>query len=600
MGQEDTPGSFGFLNPGGRPAVQQQYAGGWDELSARLQEHRERLETLASEAPEYWQDDSATIFLDQVRTLAESGAQAVEASAQAAQAQQEHAGRHAQVLEIIKQLLIQIAATLAFIAAATVFPLLLAVAEAQLLLLVQTAGRVVGLLVRFLSTLVRSLSRVQAALEQAGKLTFRGEGFSFGYGRLLVDGGRDFAIDLMANTTTNAILHKPLDPGQLFTSAGISLGVGGVMGALEGSGVKKLLTGAGQVKRGPDGLPLFRSFSDQYKGAVNSLGVKPGVGGAVRATRPPAPASAGTSLLDDAGRARARVLGLGFGVDAAAGERLTAGLAAAADLRNSTDLALKAAKQSRRDAEAVVRTSETEVRSAAVRLADAEGEVSRWQATHDIYRDSPNVLPDWIREAEQGLSGAKALRGTRERELADLGRTHERSQDALAAAQRSEEELTFRLACAAEQHRVAEADLTEWQDMAAAAQRARTEVPLSGQLSYALQKNAWRQGFGSAKGWREYVLYEGVKDFTKGFTSGLVQSGISAAEGKTGPGSIWRDALMGGTGGAVRGMIKGKFGNIVFPTGGVEEMLWKTGTKGLDKFVRDQIKQALEPSTEAA
>src|SRR5690606_18700965 len=104
-----------------------------------------------------------------------------------------------------------------------------------------TGVRALVLLGRALDVLVRGLVRARSWITSISQLTWRSERFAVGYGRMLVEGVRDFAVDISAYLVASGVSGRPIDPARLFISAGIS-GLGGsVVGGLEKSGVRKAL-----------------------------------------------------------------------------------------------------------------------------------------------------------------------------------------------------------------------------------------------------------------------------------------------------------------------------------------------------------------------
>lgn len=597
MGGLQALDGVGVLHPGGQPEVLREHAEYWQDLVEHLRAQHGQFSSLVSQLQEGWQGEAVAVFQLHATKLLESSGQAAEIANGVASSQQEHADRHAQALVIVRELAVQIAVTLAFIAAAAWFPPLLEVAEAQLALLVGTAGRVIRCLAEILSDLTRFLVRARQSIEEFSKLSVRTEEFSFGYGRLLVDGARDFAVDLMANASTSAIQHQPLTAKGLFTSAGLSAGVGGLFGGLETSGMKKVLNDTGSAQRLADGLPTFVSFGDQYKRAVKSLGrANSGATRPAHTARPASPTGPWGEYADARSNARA----LGVGAAAAEGERLAAALAAAQARHRRAVSHQSDERRSVLGAEAQLRATGGGVRTAQGRLADAEHEVTTLQALRDVYRASQN--PEWIQDAERQLSAAHVQRAARDQEWVDSLARHEQAGQRLDTVRLRSQAAEAEVAREAKHSTAVEQSLQAWKRHSVATARVRSETSLNQQLGHAWRNNEWRQGFGSPKEWREYLLYDGVKDFAKGFTGNTVQAGIRAANGSENPGDIWRDALLGGTGGMMRGVLKGRFTNVSFPGGGIEEMVWKAGAKSLDKFLRDQIKHVIEsePSAGAA
>ncbi|MGW3635942.1 WXG100-like domain-containing protein [Streptomyces sp. NPDC005122] len=580
-------GLVGLPDPGGHPAVLREHAESWQELATHLQEQQDRLGALVARSQEQWQGGAADTFHERALTFLASSDQAVETANSMADAQRQHADQHQQVLEIVEELAIQIAVTLAFIVAATLFAPLLSFMEAELELLVTAAGRMVSLLDEILSELVRFLVRARQLIEQFSKLTLRTERFSFGYGRLLADGAKDFSIDLMANAITSAIEHEPLSTERLFTSAAVSFGVGGLFGALEASGLKKALTETGRVKRGEDGLPSFISFGDQYKKALNSLGGRE----APHAANPARPAADDAGAWGEYATARGNARALDATGGAATGARMADDWAAA-QARHRLALDRLPSPQLLSAAEARVVDTGNGVRVATARLTDAEGEAWTAQTLFDLHREIAN--PEWTRGAEEQLAEVRAQCAAWRQELTGRQALHGQAAQELATARHRAQTAAADVAREAQAYQAAANRSGAWHRLSTAADRVRTETSLGERFTYTWRNNTWRQAFGHPKSWPEFLFFEGTKDFAKGFSSSLTQAGIGVAQGTKSLDNIWKDALLGGAGGMTRGIVKGRFTNIAFPGGGIEEMLWKVGTKGLDKYIRDQIKNAID------
>ena len=570
MSEAEILGSVGLVYPGGQPKAMRDHADNWQQLAKYLEEQHEQLEALLSRSRGHWQGDAAGTFSAEVKAMGDASSQAAEISKQLAAAQLKHADQHEKVLEVLKELAILIATTLAYIAAASLFPPLLEMARIQLALLVSTAGQVIRILAEGLSVLVRFLVRAQQAIEGFSQLAVRTGGFKFGYGRLLVEGTRDFSIDLTANATVAAIRNKPLSAEQLLTSAAVSFGVGGVIGGLEASGVKKVMDDAGAVKRGADGKPALLSFGEQYRGAVKSLGRRPSISSQGTEQSVPPLTGPWAEYADAHASAQAqRVNG-----STAEQRRLTEDQAAAQRAYSQRDERYSHAQDLKRKAE------EHEHRASGL-LASAEKDLHNRQTQHDAYRASGNA--QLIRDAEQQISVAQAAVLARRRELENVQAAHRRAQHELVEKIASKDSAAERLRTVEERAAVS-------RRLSESADRVRTETTLGQRLGHTWRNNEWRQTFGATQGWREILLFDSVKDFVKGVSNSAALGGINAAKGEKSAGDIWKDALLGGATGAVRGALKGSFNNVAFPAGGVEEIMWKVGTKTLDVYTREQVK----------
>ncbi|MEV8096743.1 hypothetical protein [Kitasatospora sp. NPDC085879] len=266
--------AVGLPDPGGNPGVLRDNAQAHYDLAAQLRAHSAFVEDLARQSQAVWQGSAADAFRLAAASHSTDLSTTASIAVKTAEQHEDHASRLGQALEILKELAIQIGATLAFIAAAAAFPPLLAAAEMQLAVLAVDAGRLVQWLADVLSAVVRFFVRARTWIAQFSKLVWRGESFSLGYGKLVFDGTRDMVVDVLANLTARGIGHKPLDITMLWSALGSGL-AGGLLGGLEASGFKKILTEAGEVKRAADGLPEFVSLGEQGKSWVNSLGKAP-------------------------------------------------------------------------------------------------------------------------------------------------------------------------------------------------------------------------------------------------------------------------------------------------------------------------------------
>lgn len=599
MDQERAGASVGVLNPGGNPQRLADGAQGWQELSTQLRQQSDRLTKLLSQSEQVWHGEGADAFHARGQRLAATTAQAAQVASEVGAQQRKHAEHHSLVLELIKEILIQIAVTLALMALATIFPWLLAAAQVQLAMLVVTGCRIIQTLVRSLSLLIKTLVRARTWLEQLGKLAWKGKNFSVGYGRIIADGARDFATDLVATTTTMAIQHKKLDPGQIFLSAGLSAGVGGAVGGLEASGMKYARTADGAIKRDAAGKPEFVTFGDQLKKKINGIGAKPQQ---ATAAAVPAGPSHSRAVFDRLSQAQPAAREHGLTGALPEGERLTRRVSQAGQRHEAAVARLADAESAHRQANELLSQSRDTLhrRAADLRQAKAD-EHAALSALSDLYHASGSKSPSRESEQYQALQARRAA-ATRNYEaaadrLADAERDHLRT----VRNQRAGEQAVRQAADAAAESRrdleQAQARVAAWYELAAAREAVLRETSGADRLRNAWQNNDWRQGFGSPKTWREVAFYDTVKDGSKGATGAAAQAGVGVAQGNSDPSDIWKDALLGAAGGSVRGVVNGRTGNVLYPRGGIEEILWKSGTKSLDKYVRGKIKTEVSGPT---
>ncbi|PBC69619.1 hypothetical protein BX265_6951 [Streptomyces sp. TLI_235] len=262
--------SVGLPDPGGDPGALRDAAQAHRDLAAQLRAHSAYVDDLVLRSQPVWQGSAADAFRVGATSHAVDLSNAATVVDRAAEGHEEHASRLHYALEVLEELAIQIGATLAFMAAAAAFPPLLAAAELQLAALAVEGGRIIQWLSDLLAAIVRFFVKARAWIAQFTKLVWRGESFSFGYGKLVFDGMRDATVDVLANLTARGIAHRQLDITMLWSAIGSGL-AGGMLGGLEASGFKKVLTEAGEVKRATDGLPEFVSMGEQAKSWVRSL-----------------------------------------------------------------------------------------------------------------------------------------------------------------------------------------------------------------------------------------------------------------------------------------------------------------------------------------
>src|SRR5205814_1191783 len=97
------------------------------------------------------------------------------------------------------------------------------------------------------------------------------------------------------------------------------------------------------------------------------------------------------------------------------------------------------------------------------------------------------------------------------------------------------------------------------------------------------------KGYGAAKDWREVVIHNGIKGIIKGGLSNTIVSSWEYTMGLIDRDSIWKEAALGAAFGAIRGMIDGAGINRTYFQGSLEEIVWRAGTKGLDRAIRAEI-----------
>ncbi|MFI5635586.1 hypothetical protein ACIA8E_40930 [Streptomyces sp. NPDC051664] len=584
MNTQQALAAVGIPYSPGQPTMLRDHSEGWQDLADHLAYQQVKLVELLSQSKERWRDEAADTLHSWATTLVTNGDHVL--ARQVAHTQREHADSQERAQTIIEDLAVQIAITIAFIAAAAFFPALLAIAEIELALLAATAGRLVRVLAELLSTLVRFLVRARQAIDAFSKLSLRSETFALGYGRLAADAARDFTIELLANVTTSMTLKKPIDPGKLFVSATVSFGVGGLFGGLEASGVHKVLNSAGEVTRTADGKPVFTSFGDQYKKAVNSIG-RPS-GDPARTGRQPAEATApARSPGEAAWREYQAAADAARPMGDRTGPEVRRTLLARAKARHRLALDRSPGAGFLSAAEARVRGAADELRAAVDKHAQAGREAAGLQRLRDVYRGKGR--PGWVTDAEGRLAVAEERRAELERQVVAARAAHTEAEQHLAVTRVRSEEAAAEVSDSARAHRIVAENVAALERVSSAAASVRETSSLTERFTRNWESNVWRQGFGRSSGWREYVLYDGVKDFSKGFSGNLIHTGIAVGDGSKSISSLWKDSLLGGVGGAARGILKGRFANVAFPGGGLEEVAWKTGMKGMDKFVRDQL-----------
>ncbi|MFD9888048.1 hypothetical protein ACFWY9_01805 [Amycolatopsis sp. NPDC059027] len=581
---QDALAQVGLPDPGGDPAALHHNALGWAEISAYLDDHSAHLAELTAASLRDWEGETAKAFAAHGKALADNAAKAAQTTAAVAARQQQHAKTHETIKQIIIELCVQIAVMLAFYAAAALFPPLLAWAQACLAYLIATGVRVLRLLAQALNLLVRFLIQARAWVNSFSELTWKTSKFGLGYGRMVTEGVRDVAIDLTANLVAAGVQHKKIDPAQLFISAGIGGGIGGVVGGLEKTGFKKAVDEAGNVRRGADGLPEFVPLGKQAQNFVKKIGPRP------RPAPAPPPPTRSVEVLTNAKNAYDNARRLGLKDTPGENRRLADNLAAT---RNRYDNALTR----RAEANAEVRrlsddvwTREQTARSYRGAADQADLRVRSAETRLNLYRASGNRT--WVDEGARELADARveftaASGGLRTAEDALRG-----SRENLTNAQRAVTRANDDVTSAETAHRLARDQANAWISRDATRDVARNHTTFGEKFRFVRRNNEWNASFGSPKKWQEIVFYDVPKDTFKGAANGAAKSAAEVARGNGDPDDIWKDALLGGATGAVRGGVNSAGNNRAFPAGGLEETLWKTGSKTMDDYVRREIKDA--------
>ncbi|MER6759873.1 MULTISPECIES: hypothetical protein [Amycolatopsis] len=563
--------SLRIPDPGGNPAAQRLTATAWHDLAGHLQEQSAHLTELSGRAGRAWQGGGADSFRAQAQALADKAAIGAHAASQVANTRDSHAEKHQQVLELLRQIGIEIAAMLGFWAAAAAVPPLLAAADAWLSALAVQGGRIVQLLARALADLVGFLVRSRAWIQEVMGLTWRTERFSLGYGRMITEGIRDAVLDVSSNSVTSAILGKKIDPGQLAKSAGLSFLVGGLIGGLEKSGTSRVLDNLGKVKRTPDGLPVFRSFSDQAKSAVNSLG-RHNPATPVRAA--PSEKALLFGELDESSRI-ARGLGLrGHAAEKAALEQELETLRSVQ--QRTIDRHTDAGRFSDDAAERAIALRNTVTDRAKAAKAAADDLRTAWvNGVDDV----------GLRSATRQHADALAALESASRQAAGGDRAAARARLAMRATEAETAAVQARVHTATDRLHSS----VRWQE---ARDAVRQNTSVREQWSDAWERNVWRDGFATRKPVTETLLYDTPRYFVKGAATNAAKS---AAEPGATPASVARRALIGGSTSALRGALNSFADNLVYPKSGIEETLWKLGLKGVDNFVSAKVNPTPNP-----
>jgi hypothetical protein len=575
-------------------------------LAEDLQRHATTLTDLVERSRRSWEGADADAFHVAAARNATLLADTARTAALIGDVHDAHATQQSHALEIIREIALQIGVLLAMIAAAAFFPPLLSVLEMQLAALATTAGRLIGWLADLLSAIVRFLVQARAWISQLSSLTWRTESFSLAYGRAAFEGLRDATVDVLATLTARGISHRPLNLTMLWSALG-SGAAGGLFGAIEGSGLKKVLTASGDVKRSADGAPQFVAFGDQIKSRLNAAArrEKPSAGSTVPSAAElkqalGGPADAVDTLL--VARAQARKVGL----EGLPRERrsVTDDLISSATARQQARLRLDGARARARLAQAEERVTTHSAQTWATETARALGLPARADAARAAQSASHKLQPvDGLREAASSHA-----------------RTAERTAlEADARATSAERELA-----------AAEARYRAYQDFATAGRSAGDRLSFPRFVADAWHRNPWREGFateyrhtartgaerkpaawvrtnsgglpsrvldaiGAPKTWREALVYEPVKGLLKGSSAGTIATAAAYRPGTSNP-LAWLAVPLSGASGALRDLARGPMVNRLIPDRSIEEVVVRTALGGLGKQTHAAVmEQILAP-----
>lgn len=645
----------GLPYPGGNPQVLHAHAEAHRALAADLQRHADTLADLIGRSQQAWQGEAADAFHSGAAQDAARLSDTAQAVTLIGDVHEAHATHQAKALHIIAEIATQIGVLLAMIAAVAFFPPLLSALEVQLAALAATAGRLISWLADLLSAVVRFLVQARAWISQISSLTWRTESFSFAYGRAAFEGLRDAAVDVLASLTARGISHKPLDLTMLWTALGSGVG-GGLFGAIEGSGLKKVLTESGETARSADGTPVFMSIGDQAKNRLKSLGSAKGraarrgtaggdsvpsaseidraLGGASTHAVPtrarlaePAPASR-AEALDKLLLARAQLRKLGLEGLPRERQPMAAALADAKAEHSAAAAARQLAGQRLDDARSALASASHRV-TERTRVA-AKSSARAWAAeTSDALRLRPPA------GGGRRIGAGRPVQAPLEAGYAlDAARS---ARDAAARRMQGAEQAVHSTSSAAAAARAslsaAQARSRAWENFAAAGRAADAHLSFPSFLSGMWQRNPWREGFateygrtaqagvdhvptawvetnvgglssvvldaiGAPKTWREALVYEPVKGLLKGATAGTTTTALSYRPGTSNP-LAWLAVPLAGAGGALRDLAKAPMVNRLFPDRSVEESLVRVGLGALGKQTQAPImEQAVPPNAQ--
>jgi acetolactate synthase regulatory subunit len=515
--------AVGLTDPGGDPQALSAEAHAWEDLSAYLRQHGERVEGLSEISPIYWQGPHTETFRSRVTALAAKATNTAQTLSGVAAQQRVHAETHERVLQIIREIGIQIAAMLAYWAAAAAFPPLVAAAESWLATLVVAGSRVLQLLTRSLSTVIRSLTQARNWVAEVMQLSWRTEQFQLGYGRLVTEGIRDFTIDISAGATSAGIQGNGVDPLQLIKNGLIGGGVGALLGGLERSGLSKVLDETGAVRRGVDDRPRFTTFSEEAKSAVKTLGAQPAAGHINLGKY--GPKTKAEHLFDELAAARAQA-------------------------RNH-------------------------------QLHGAENELPeirrRWGSANDEHLAALGRHYDALLARDEARARQFSKESLHDQQVDQLDALNDVADALVREAQINTAQARARLQTESER-------LNTWHGLDDARRAVQENTTVAEQWSNAWRHNAWRESFSSVKTWQDTLLYDSPRYFVKGFVANAAKTATDVALGKAEPDDIWKVALLAGATSSLRGGFNSAMGNRLWPQYGLEETIWKAGIKALDNL----------------
>ncbi|MCW2542374.1 MAG: hypothetical protein JWN95_4099 [Frankiales bacterium] len=595
----------GVPDPGGDPAAIQSGALDWAALSNDIGAHIENLTTAVGSSMAGMHGDTVAAFTEQATRSVKNLAVLHKSTAELAQAQDDHAQTHAKVLDILREIAIQIAISLALMALASLIPNLLAALEARLAILAVEAGRTLNLLERGLAAFLRVIAEIRSGLQSMLNWSLTTDNLSIPLGRAAVEGVRDFAVDLSTNALAAKIEGKSKTLRELLISAGIS----GAVGAL--------IPGLGRLGFRSGESELFTSADDIYRRVIRRYPAGEGRITPIH-TLPLGPADSPAALFDRLTQARAAATKQG--------------------LTGSSDEAIRVADELAVSKQQFVAANYLQVSQ----ISDEAGDLMRQlekqhvAAESRVWADATSHLvaqasgdPVQIEQAAERLAQSSAQAVEARSVLDQVSEFHDQaSQLRDQAAQLLSRTEPPDLTTATNRLQEAQSQHETLQELREARAEVAQRTTAAEQLAYALKHNQWRDGAATAfrtvlgdgkaelvptdwqqatiggqlmdgvsrpKPWREIVFYDGVKDGFKGALSGTLYTSYQAASGQASAGDIGIAAGLGAAGGGIRGMAKGAGQGRLFPAEGAEEIIWRTGTKGLDKVVRDEIKSELEP-----
>ena len=660
------------LNPidlAGDPAAVRANAQGWQELSTKLREHSSRITQLVGHTRDGWSSPARKAFVDSSMALAESCTQASDLALLVASQHHQHADHQQVVVEVLKELAIQLAATLAMWAAAAYLPPLLAAIEAYLEMILTQLGRIASVIHEMLRAFTAFLIRVRTWIVQLSKTAWRTERFSIGYGKILYEGIRDGLQDLTSNLISSEIQGKPIDPALLFVSAGASAAGGGLAGLVEASGTKKLVV-AGEIEMA-GGRPKFVSNVDRFRATLRDVGKKPNVteDAAIHAADAPfhtekepiggvpIAAEAENMIVSEApvigeltdgievtevkmtaeptvapepvGNPGIAALNHHLEVRAAARDlpRLEAELTQKAAVREAAEVAYRQASRAAAEARTVVNDAQRFVGSARSAADDAFAHLALSEGR--LHRVGSFGEEQLTEHAQQQLTDAAARYGQRVENLQTAEAAYVTAQDQYQAAVTNLDVSVGQLTDARAEFDALAERVPTLQHMNLSVHEAReavfTNASWRQRAAYVGNHNPWQEGYvtryeakmmngdlvlkpqgwqkqqispfgelpvkgyGAAKDWREVVIHNGIKGIIKGCLSNTIVSAWEQAMGLIDGDRIWKDAALGAAFGATRGMIDGAGINRTYFQGSLEEVVWRAGTKGLDRTIRAEI-----------